>query len=68
MAHNINQNQRVLASLVAAKANSKYEIYQLLSIDAKIYLPKVNTVTIYFLKEMMAGKRKGKSFWFNFLY
>ena len=45
---------------MSAKAKSKYEIYLLLCIEAKIYLPKVDHVTIYFLKDIIAGKRKGK--------
>jgi hypothetical protein len=62
MAHQFNQTQRVLASEFSARANSKYEIYQFLSIDAEIYLPKCNHVTIYFLKEVISGEKKGKLF------
>ena len=56
----IPQNEKVLASTLAAKAKSKYEVYQLLAIEAKLYLPKVDHVTIYFLKDLMSGRRKGK--------
>lgn len=61
MAQNMNQQQQVLASTLRAKANSKYEIYVLLQIEAKVYLPKVDHITIYFLRDLIAGARKGKS-------
>ena len=49
---NVNKsNVKVLSNTIAAKASSKYEIYVLLQIEAKIYLPKADTITIYFLKE-----------------
>ena len=51
----------ILASTLAAKANSKREIHQFLSVGAAIYLPKVQHVTIYFLKDIMSGYRKGRS-------
>ena len=60
MADQIVQKQQILASTLSAKANSKYEIYVLLCIDAKIYLPKVDHVTIYFLRDIISGVRKGK--------
>ena len=65
MADQIVQKQQVLASTLSAKANSKYEIYVLLCIDAKIYLPKVNHVTIYFLRDIISGVRKGKLTLYN---
>ena len=68
MAHQYNQTQRVLASEFSARANSKYEIYQFLGIDAEIYLPKVNHITIYFMKDIISGEKKGKSFLSIILY
>ena len=59
MAQQIVQKQQILASTLSAKANSKYEVYTLLCIDAKIYLPKVDHVTIYFLRDIISGVRKG---------
>ena len=42
----------------AAKYSSKREIYNFLAADAGVYLPPYDNVTIYFLKDMMAGKKK----------
>ena len=42
----------------AAKYNSKREIYNFLAADAGVYLPPYDNVTIYFLKELMGGKKK----------
>jgi hypothetical protein len=56
----MDPTQQVLASTLSAKANSKYEIYVLLCIDAKIYLPKVGHVTVYFLRDIISGMRKGR--------
>ena len=45
----MDQKQQVLATTLAAKAKSKYEIFVFLCSEAGIYLPKVHHVTIYFL-------------------
>ena len=60
MSDQMDQKHQVLASTLAAKAKSKYEIYVFLCSDAGIYLPKVHHVTIYFLKDIFRGMRKGK--------
>ena len=44
----------------AAKFKSKREIYTFLTIDANAYLPPIANVTIYFLKDIIGGKRKCK--------
>ena len=36
------------------------EIYNFLTLDCKLALPQYDTVTIYFLKDLMTGKRKCK--------
>ena len=41
-----------------AKYNSKKEIYNFLACDVGVYLPHSDNVTIYFLKELMSGKKK----------
>jgi len=43
---------------VAAKFRSKKEIYFFLTLDVKAYLPHHTTVTIYFLKDLIAGTKK----------
>jgi hypothetical protein len=50
----------MLASEFASKAKSKREIYVFLSINVMAYLPDYETVTIYFLKDLISGKKKCK--------
>ena len=52
------QVTQVSSKEFAAKYNSKREIYNFLSADAGVYLPPYDNVTIYFLKELMGGKKK----------
>ena len=49
---------KVSAKEFRAKYNSKKEIYNFLACDAGVYLPHADHVTIYFLKEIMSGKKK----------
>ena len=49
---------KVSAKAFKAKYNSKKEIYNFLACDVGVYLPHADHVTIYFLKEIMAGKKK----------
>ena len=41
-----------------AKYSSKREIYNFLACDYGVFLPPYDNVTIYFLKELMNGKKK----------
>jgi len=43
-----------------AKYKSKREVYNLLAVEAKKYLPPVANVTIYFLKECASGIKRRK--------
>ena len=52
------QVTQVSSKEFAAKYNSKREIYNFLAADAGVYLPPYDNVTIYFLKELMGGKKK----------
>ena len=53
-----NQNKpTITAAAFGAKFRSKREIYQFLTMDVKAYLPDCDNVTIYFLKDMMTGKK-----------
>jgi hypothetical protein len=60
-----NGKQMILASEFGAKAKSKREIYVFLSINVMAYLPDYETVTIYFLKEIICGTKKCKFTPFN---
>ena len=57
---NTGDKQRVSTAEFAAKFRSKYEVYTFLSIDAMAFLPPPECVTIYFLKDLIRGKKKCK--------
>lgn len=64
------QNQAVNAAAFAAKFRSKRgkchhitdlvnaEIFTFLTVDVKAYLPPIQTVTVYFMKDLVTGVRK----------
>ena len=52
--------QFVNVNTFAAKYKSKREVYTFMSIDGGAYLPPFETVTVYFLKDLVAGLRKCK--------
>lgn len=54
----IAQLASVSSKEFAAKYRSKREIYNFLATDVEIYLPPYDNVTIYFLKDLMRGKKK----------
>ena len=51
---------KIQAQAFASKFKSKREIYLLLTVDARAYLPAYETITIYFLKDLIGGVRKCK--------
>ena len=53
--------QQITANSFAAKYKSKREVYNFLTIDCKAYLPAYDTITIYFLKDLINGTKKSKS-------
>ena len=55
------QRQQITAKEFAAKYNSKRECYNFLAVDAGVYLPSYEQVTIFFLKDIISGKKKRKS-------
>ena len=55
----------ISAPTFAAKFNSKREVYMLLTVEAGAYLPAYETLTIYFLKDIISGVKKCK---FNYSY
>ena len=48
---------QVTSKEFAAKYRSKREVYNFLATDVGVYLPPYDNVTIYFLKELMGGKK-----------
>ena len=57
----IKQTSTITTSEFSAKFRSKYEVYQFLTIDALAFLPAPECCTIYFLKDLVAGKKKCES-------
>ena len=61
---------RVTTATFAAKFRSKrgkwtlpltpIEVFTFLTVDVKAYLPAMNTLTIYFLKDLITGQKKRK--------
>ena len=56
--NNVAQFSQISSKEFAAKYRSKREIYNFLACDVGIFLPPYDNVTIYFLKELMMGKKK----------
>jgi hypothetical protein len=60
----------MLSSTWAAKASTKYETYLLLVTEVGAYLPRLEHLTMYFLKGIISGKKKGEcmnTFYLNYL-
>ena len=48
----------ITAQEFAAKFQSKTEVYRFLASEVKAYLPNIETVTIFFLKEVASSERR----------
>ena len=46
---------KISAKEFGAKFSTKPGCYRFLTYDCKAYLPKPQTITIYFMKDLMAG-------------
>ena len=58
---NVNPNNKsVTVASFSAKFRAKREIYQFLTLDVRAYLPPPNTLTVYFLKDLISGAKKRK--------
>ena len=53
-----NPPARISSKEFGAKYRSKREIYNFLACDVGVFLPPYDNVTIYFLKDLMAGRKK----------
>ena len=52
------KKEHITASAFGAKFRSKREIYVFLTVDVKAYLCNCDNLTIYFLKDLVMGRRK----------
>ena len=57
---NKNNLSKVLTSEFETKFRNKLEVYRFLDVDVDAYLPPKDCSTIYFLKDIIRGKRKCK--------
>jgi hypothetical protein len=55
-----HQRERVTTKEFSTKFKSKREIYRFLTVDLAIYLPGLECVTTYFLKDLAQGVKKCK--------
>jgi len=49
---------QITSAEFASKFNSKRECYTFLTLSVKAYMPDYRTITIYFLKDLISGKKK----------
>ena len=52
------QAHHVTAAQFSARFQSKREIYNFLQLDVQAYLPDYDTITTYFMRDMISGKSK----------
>ena len=58
MQSNNAQARSVTAASFGSKFRSKRQIFVFLTVDVQAYLCSCDNLTIYFLKDLIAGKRK----------
>ena len=56
----VRPKQKINAQSFSAKFSSKRECYFFLTVEVGAYLCSVETLTIYFLKELVQGTKKRK--------
>ena len=56
----MNSKVKITAKEFASKFQSKRECFTFLTVDCHAYLPAYDTLTIYFLRDLISGKRKCK--------
>ena len=54
------QTQQVSVKEIAAKYSTKIELYKFLAARNNVYLPHHRHITIWFLKDVMSGKKLRK--------
>lgn len=53
----LNRIERVNINEVTEKMQSKKELYNFLSLDCEAYLPKIDTVNVFFIKAIIRGSK-----------
>jgi hypothetical protein len=52
-----NRVERVNVNTLMEKVQSKRDVYNFLSMECEAYLPKMDTINTYFLKQITSGKK-----------
>ena len=52
--------KKLSAKDFAAKFSTKHEVYHFLTFHCKAYLPEIQTITSYFMRDLLSGKKKCK--------
>lgn len=50
---------------LTSRFRSKKELYNFLSLDCKAFLPKIDATNVYFLKDIITGKKEVKALTFK---
>ena len=56
----IEDKNKIAAKDFAAKYSNKYEVYQFLTLKVQAFLPACKTISSYFMKDIVAGRKKCK--------
>ena len=56
----VPEDQKISAKLFASKFSTKREVYHFLTFHCKAHLPPIRTVTSYFMRDLLSGKKKCK--------
>jgi hypothetical protein len=51
------KSQKIFVQAFQAKFSNKKEVFRFLSQDCKVYLPHVDSISIWFMRDIVQGKR-----------
>ena len=52
------ESSKINLNLLGMKAQTKNELYRLLTVEAKLYLPPQKETSIYFIRGIINGRKK----------
>ena len=55
------EKSRINLNMLGIKAKTKNELYRLLTTEANLYLPSQKETLIYFVKDIVHGRKKASS-------
>ena len=54
----MQRSQYIFAQEFGARFRSKRDCYRILTVEGNAYLPVANVITLYFMKDLISGKRQ----------